>query len=483
MSEALRNNTGEQTSETKQTTEWDSLSNPNESWEEHLKNVDDLLARTEESESEGIHLGKFNLKINPSIEMGSDGIKVTDEDLSLSTVERIDDTDQICLVHSTDFFPENNTILSNVDGGKICPKVEFEDTNLVVVTDNYNPRETIHFTINGRVQDTGDGAGSWGNQKFIIIEPLSNHQDELVSGEPHSGDNFVNGSMKLSRDAILMVRDDVFDELSEEQKRQYNIVKYSGDASACTKNLIHALGMPVVDNNANDGTHGHSEYAHQEEMLEHRASNIRRIAGAVLSKTKGANFLSKEDIGMLYKMAPSDYEYYDSNSPDLKSARLLANNLGVTERVADFILKNGVYRDPSGYAMLSNDMTKEHQNDPEWYIESAKNGYGFGELQQFIDNNSLESYIDSSPLEKNNKFNNISIGQLQSFRNINTLKKLKNSIGMAEDEMLILRGDGIYLAKGETSYKDIQNRTDKEIMLGTNADTIHDVIYKYKTLV
>ncbi len=60
-----------------------------------------------------IPLGRYNLTIDSSIELPSDPndvFTVTDQALPIETVKRIEDPNQICLVHSTDFFPQNGKI-------------------------------------------------------------------------------------------------------------------------------------------------------------------------------------------------------------------------------------------------------------------------------------------------------------------------------------------------------------------------------------
>ena len=435
----------------------------------------------EQNDSFGFKLGKHNLEMNASIELTPDSgvLEVTDKDLSIPTVEIIKDPNQIYLVHSTDFFSDNKTILSNADGGKKNPFSTQIDHGVYVVKHAYSPRETVHFTMNGRVQSTSDGAGNWDNQKFIVIEPFINHQDELVSGKPHSGDNFTNSSVSLSNDAILMVREDAYDSLSDQQKNQYNTIKYSGDANVCTKNLLHSLGLPVVNNEANDAGHAHSEQYHQEYILERRAEAIKEIANIDVSKTQGANLLSKEDIAMLYKTTPSDY-YPDL--PESEPVKIAANSLGITEETASFILKNGVYRNASGYALLSNEMTKKCQNNPEWYIESVKrNGKGFSELQDCINNSTIDTYQQSSTLEKNHKFEDISIGQLQILKNYGTLKKIKDSLGIDNNKAIVLREDGLYV--GKESLGDMhREKSNDEILLGSNIDTIQTIIENYRSL-
>ncbi|MDO4870950.1 MAG: hypothetical protein Q3996_02535 [Candidatus Saccharibacteria bacterium] len=460
--------------QTQTTTDWDTLEdvslNP-------LANKEEV----EPYDSFEFKLGEYNLEMNASIEMTPDSgvLEVTDKELSIPTVESIDDPNQIYLVHSTDFFPNNKTILSNADGGKINSFSKQIDYGLYVVNSAYSPRETVHFTMNGRVRNTSDGAGNWDNQKFIVIEPFMNHQNELVSGAPHSGDNFIDGSVRLSDDAILMVREDAYDNLSDQQKSQYNIIKYFGNADICTKNLLHSLGLPAVDNQANDAGHAYSEQYHQEYILEKRAEAVKEIANVDLSKTRGANFLSKEDIATLYKITPSDY-YPDS--PKAEPAKILANSLGITEETASFILANGVYRDASGYALLSNEMTKKCQDNPEWYIESVKrNGKGFSELQDCINTSTIDTYQQSSTLEKNHEFENITIGQLHTLRNYGTLKKVKDSLGIDNDKAIILREDGLYI--GKDSLSDMhREKSNDEILLGSNSDTIHTIIENYRSL-
>ena len=141
-----------------------------------------------------------------------------------------------------------------------------------------------------------------------------------------------------------------------------------------------------------------------------------------------------------------------------------------------------MYRNASGYALLSNEMTKKCQNNPEWCIESVKrNGKGFSELQDCINNSTIDTYQQSSTLEKNHKFEDISIGQLQILKNYGTLKKIKDSLGIDNNKAIVLREDGLYV--GKESLGDMhREKSNDEILLGSNIDTIQTIIENYRSL-
>lgn len=154
----------------------------------------------------------------------------------IKTTKETPPDNQIFLTHCTDFFPANHQILSNYDGNKRLPieytvdeNIDATKESIFVEKSSISPRETMHFTINGKVRNTGDGTGKWDQPKFIIIEPYTGHETEFISGPMHPGDNYTDHSVKLSHHATIMVRDDAYVDLTDEQKAGYNIIKYSGD--------------------------------------------------------------------------------------------------------------------------------------------------------------------------------------------------------------------------------------------------------------
>ncbi|MBR3362434.1 MAG: hypothetical protein IKG40_00745 [Bacilli bacterium] len=73
-----------------------------------------------------------------------------------------------------------------------------------------NPRDTLHFTINGLVQSHMQG--NFDERKFILLEPLKHHIDESIrSLRPE--DTYYKGNMSLLNEAALIISEDVFNEI------------------------------------------------------------------------------------------------------------------------------------------------------------------------------------------------------------------------------------------------------------------------------
>lgn len=457
-------------------TSWDTLSDVrnDETWEQHCANANALKDK---------RIGKYNLEMSRAIEETPDGVlRVNDAEVLVTKIERKPSPEQTFLVHSTDFFPEDKRVLSNADGNKRVRTVEPLERDLWAVSDIVSPRETVHFTINGRVQDTGDGGGSWSDQKYMIVEPYAGHEAEFAT-DIHGGDNYTNESVKLSDDAILMVREDAYADLNDEQRREYNIVKYAGDPTKCVDNLLTAMGMPVVKNEANDATHAHSEQYREEFALEQRAEWAKKFMGIELTKQKGGAFLREEDVAMLCK-----YNRYDRDHDsmvDTKAVAELADALGVREDTAGTLLKEGVYRNAGGYAMLSNQETKEHWNDAQWYAERfQKSGLGASELEHYMDTHDTEAYQRESTAEKNH-YGDLSVGLLQRAQNFGVLKQWKDGLGLKEGESIVLRDDGIYLNRsnqGSDSWWNELKSGEKDVKLGGNASTMREAAERYARL-
>lgn len=421
-----------------------------------------------------------------------DGVLVVnDNDIPLSFTKKPLENETI-LVHSTDFFPANKTILSNADGNK---KVSFEhevDDDIYVEKHAISPRQTVHFCINGRVKDTPDGRGSWNNQKYIILEPYFNHKEEFVSGPIHGGDNYTNNSVKLSDKAILMVREDAYDLLTDEQKKMYHIVKYSGDASKCVDNLLTAIGVPIVENVASDSGHNFSDYYAQEFVLEKRAKEVKLIKNIDLNNSERHYFFTTEEITLLYKKSSILHNL------DVNVVKKINEELGLNEELfenngnwfkkslANFIISHGVLKvDANHYCLLSVNEIEKHYNNPDFYIEAVRrSGTGLSELLNLTKNISLESYQNEhDKLHRTEDLKNIYVGELQTYQGFDTLKKLKEVLLIEDNKVLILREDGLYLSerKKNTGAKTQYGEKDEsEILLGENDKSLLDVLYNYK---
>lgn len=162
------------------------------------------------------------------------------------------------LVHCTDFFPKNKTILTQYDGSlsdsiPIIYNGEKKDCKVI------SHRHTVHFVQNGVVESTGDGSGVWNQPKYIIITPKNNYINQIVSNNP--SDMFTYGSVKLIGKPIMLVRSDAYNEIDEKDKNDYKIIKYEGSYVECLNRALNLLGIckdKSIDRNSPG--HAHSIY-------------------------------------------------------------------------------------------------------------------------------------------------------------------------------------------------------------------------------
>lgn len=181
------------------------------------------------------------------------------------TTFEIPEEDRV-LVHSTNYFPNDKTIKTTYDGKKeytVPIKINGEKKE---VTYRHH-RHTAHFVTNGVVKNTGDG-NTWENMKYIVFEPASFHKDQIISKS--FSDTFTNGSVKLSDEAILMVEKDAYDKLTDEQKKNYNIILYTGDFRQAVQNLLVLGNQKLSYTDANDPIHHNSINSAFEDILNYR---------------------------------------------------------------------------------------------------------------------------------------------------------------------------------------------------------------------
>ena len=187
-----------------------------------------------------------------------------------------------CLVHCTASLPKERKILTNKDGKKVLSKVVTID-GVSKEVEFYSPRQTLHFTINHRVKNTSDGMGNWDNKKYIIIEPLANHINQIDNWSIN--DCWTIGSLNLSDKAVIMIPKNDLDSIPKETLNEYNVVLYDGNQDICLNNTLVMLGYVLPRKNnvyGDDKSHFSSNFSFFEFNLEER----NRLA-AYLSHYKG----------------------------------------------------------------------------------------------------------------------------------------------------------------------------------------------------
>lgn len=121
--------------------------------------------------------------------------------------------DRYVYVHVTDFMPENNKITTNADKEKNGKIDESYDGHA-------EGRDTVHFTVNGRVLSHANG--NWNQRKYAVVmlgrEFMDKNNESIVS--INTEDTIVEGNADISGSFIICPQTDY----EEMQKRNPNIV-------------------------------------------------------------------------------------------------------------------------------------------------------------------------------------------------------------------------------------------------------------------
>jgi len=104
-------------------------------------------------------------------------------------MKEIESKEDLVLLHVTDYFPEDMIIKTPKDA-KVMLDKEYEGHHYQVP----RQRETVHFTINGEVEN--NTGGSWNSAKYIIVVPFTAiDNNNFVGGT--STDFYSKGSVQI----------------------------------------------------------------------------------------------------------------------------------------------------------------------------------------------------------------------------------------------------------------------------------------------
>ena len=146
--------------------------------------------------------------------------------------------DDIMLVRTTDYLPENRVIrpysetpnaFKNGDNF-LCSQLFEESPEVLKAFEIYYPyyRSTIHTTENGLV--SSHMYGNFIDRNFIILEPLREQIDKSNIRNFAGQDTIIKGDMVLSDDSVIIINALKYPELLEkyEELNNYNICLYNG---------------------------------------------------------------------------------------------------------------------------------------------------------------------------------------------------------------------------------------------------------------
>ena len=277
-----------------------------------------------------------------SIHRDKDGIIITDDEVEGYSKRKQGDFDvdkeseRIVIVHCTDFFPSQHKILSSFDGEKET------DRNRDITFDGNTKfcralahRNTIHSTLNARVGDTSDGAGTWNGKKYMIIEPFARHKEQFAVTDP--SDAYTDESIELSEDAVIMIREDAFDEIPPEIRSQFNIVRFSGDATRCLENFLRMNGYDIFETYADARHHSLSKHMSFERALNTRDGFINYIRDNTYLSRELIE-LSEEELCTLCNIAKQNQNRLPNFTTTFDE---LAKEKGISPEIFRFYITSG----------------------------------------------------------------------------------------------------------------------------------------------
>ena len=289
-------------------------------------------------------------------EVENDMLVITDKSKgkykSLSGLDAEKHTDELAIVHYTDFFPQDDTILTNYDGNKISEVIaEYNGVKKKVKVLSH--RHTSHFTLNSLVQSTGDGFGNWDQRDFIVVEPFKKHQEQFLIVD--AADSYTKGSVKLQQPYYL-VREDAISNIPiplEELKGK--VVLYRGDAHRCLINFLDELGYPaILDGDPRTPGHYNSIEYKLESTLESRDIAINYIMNNSFNG-KDKLSLSTKEITKILDIQLTLLNKYTISILDRETSLFLEQKLGVSWDLLETIIGDGIKMNSDGTFTFASD--------------------------------------------------------------------------------------------------------------------------------
>ena len=316
--------------------------------QETQEKLKQLRKRSNEISTKSKELEKDLTMLPECFTIGKNGLlTITNE--NSKNVKNIDfsDSPSELMVHVTDYYPRNKTILTNYDGEKRGP-VKIQKNGVCKECEALSHRNTVHFTINNVVTATGDGAGSWEQPKYVIIEPMHLHTDVIAYINP--SDSWTHGSLKLSDQAILLVNEEYIDELPEEAYKDYKVILYRGNYASCIQQAILSLNGKLYPTERNAASHAHSIEKKSEGALDSRNLLINYIRNNSY-KGKEPISIKEEEISILYDLMIQN----PGTIPNIDEFYKLVKKYNTDENTLKFYYLFGFMRNMNKTFSLKND--------------------------------------------------------------------------------------------------------------------------------
>jgi len=157
----------------------------------------------------------------------------------------------------------------------------------------------ILFSLNGICPDdntNGHGGNIFSNKKCAVIDSLAYHIEKAVSIVPT--DTAIKGDVELSEEAIILIEEEIFDNLTEEQKimlsgLKLNIKLFKGSLKDAIKKELQQSGKYIPEELSLSSSSGGFIESETSEMQKEFINKIAHIYG--LSKLKYYNLITSRD--------------------------------------------------------------------------------------------------------------------------------------------------------------------------------------------
>lgn len=216
-------------------------------------------------------------KVPEYIDIKDENLVITDKSneelpkFNLSNEEFKKEPNKI-LVHVTNFFPKNHTIL-NQYSANVIGRTEVKYNGFKEKVPHIFHRHTIHFTVNTVV--TSHEFGNWDDCRFVIIDGYKEHENELHGSR---NDTWIINNVNLSKNATILVNINDKEKLKNENLEDYNIIYYDGERDKCFDNYLRLNQYKKIAGEARDGGHYNSISMQQEKMCNKRDAILNFIS-------------------------------------------------------------------------------------------------------------------------------------------------------------------------------------------------------------
>ena len=267
-------------------------------------------------------------------------------------------------IHATNYFPDNGTILNSK-----TKKVISANTNHEVF---YSHRNTLHGALNHHV--SSHTLGNFEGRKYTILQPVEDIKEDIK--DISDVDTYIWGNMTLSPRAIILVNEENYDELTEEQKSDDRIIKYRGDLKNAERKAMILLGKKPQKadigsiNNSNNitkidklgmqigiarGEHYWSIHSQFEQNAEHRDFRIAQLRGLTIDAQ------SMEEL----KEKAKNSQLLDTTDPidiTLEEFRTIYRGENTAQNFEKFLVEYGIeYKDNKFTTLTDDDAIKRFE--------------------------------------------------------------------------------------------------------------------------